>query len=458
MIIRSNTSGNTWPAIPSSSDAILLALQYQLEQSQWLPAEQIQQNQFKQARQLLAHAVNTVPYYQNTIPKTLLDDTQPLDWSAWQSIPILERKNVQENSQDLISKAIPKDHLPVGAGMTSGSTGRPISLLRTRVTSVMWDAFTLRSHLWYKRNLAGKRAAIRYFESGIADAPLGAMQQGWGTAADMFLPHGKVVALSVSTPIHEQVKWLLKENPDYLVSYPSNLGALAEYCAKEKILFTNLKEIATMGELLSIEQRSLCSEVFGLEIIDTYSAEEIGYIAMQCPSSQHYHVQAENVLLEVLNDAGEPCKIGEIGRVVLTTLHNFAKPLIRYAIGDYAEVGISCACGRGLPVLKKVLGRSRNMFVRPDGTKFWPIFPKINPEFYKEMPVSRQYQYVQKAVDWIEIRIAAGGATYPKHIEEAFISGARKEFGYPFKITFSYLNAIPRSSNYKYEEFLSELI
>src|SRR3954470_22633446 len=117
MIIRSNTSGNTWPAIPSSSDAILLALQYQLEQSQWISAEQIQQNQFKQARQLLAHAVNTVPYYQNTIPKTLLDDTQPLDWSAWKNIPILERRNVQENSQDLISKAIPQDHLPIGAGM-----------------------------------------------------------------------------------------------------------------------------------------------------------------------------------------------------------------------------------------------------------------------------------------------------------------------------------------------------
>ncbi len=456
MIIRSNTSGNAWPAIASPNDATLLALQYQLERSQWLTPEEIQQNQFKQAQQLLTHALATIPYYQATIPNALIDQTPDLDWDAWQRIPILERKDVQENSQNLISKAIPPDHLPVGAGLTSGSTGRPISLLRTRVTSLMWDAFTLRSHLWYKRDLSKKRAAIRYFEGDIAAAPLGAMQKGWGTAADMFLPHGIVIALNVSTPIAEQAKWLLKENPDYLISYPSNLAALAEFCSKGKIQFSNLKEIATMGELLSIEQRNTCREAFGLEIIDTYSAEEIGYIAMQCPSSQHYHAQSENVLLEVINEAGEPCKTGEVGRVVLTTLHNFAKPLIRYAIGDYAEVGTPCQCGRGLTVLKKVVGRSRNMFVRPDGQKFWPSVPRFTDEMYAALPAIRQAQYVQKAPDWIEVR-AVVEQSYSSELEVQITTFFQKQFDYPYRITFTYHPSLVNVKNGKFEEFLSEL-
>jgi phenylacetate-CoA ligase len=272
----------------------------------------------------------------------------------------------------------------------------------------------------------------------------------------MFMPHGIVVALNVSASIPEQAKWLLKENPDYLVSYPSNLAALAEFCIKEQIKVSNLKEIATMGELLSDEQRNICREAFGLEIIDTYSAEEIGYIAMQCPSSNHYHVQSENVLLEVLNEDGQPCKAGEIGRVVLTTLHNFAKPLIRYAIGDYAEVGQSCSCGRGLPVLTKVSGRSRNMFTRPNGEKFWPSIPRYADEIYASMPAKRQSQYVQKRLDWIEVSIVTDNR-YSPEVEAAVSAALQKQFEYPYRITFSYLLNFANSKNGKFEEFLSEL-
>ena len=76
--------------------------------------------------------------------------------------------------------------------------------------------------------------------------------------------------------------------------------------------------------------------------------------------------------MEVLDNHGRPCKEGETGRVVLTDLHNFTMPLIRYEIGDYAEVGPPCACGRGLPVLARILGRSRNMLTLPAGDRIWP--------------------------------------------------------------------------------------
>jgi len=456
MVIRSQISGLIWPSIVSPTDAMLLALQFQLERSQWWTLEQIQHHQLLQAKSLLVHAATTVQHYKQTIPQSIMESVGDLDWVLWQSIPILERKDVQEFSQNLISKMIPQSHQPVGIGMTSGSTGRPISLMRTKVTSMMWDAFTLRAHLWYDRNLSKKRAAIKYFESGVAIAPIGAQQLGWGSASDMFLPHGEVVALNVSTPIQEQVQWLLKEQPDYLVSYPSNLTAIAEHCIRGGIKLPNLRELATIGELLCVEQRIVCREAFGLEIIDTYSAEEVGYIAMQCPLNQHLHIQSENVLVEVIDDDGNPCKPGEIGRVIITTLHNFAKPLIRYAIGDYAEVGESCECGRGLPVLKKVMGRARNMFVKPNGDLFWPVAPRVSKGYESYAQALRQIQYVQKALDWIEIRLVVTDVP-PKGWEESFILNISKLYNYPYKVTFTYVKNIPSGKNGKFEEFVNEL-
>ena len=83
---------------------------------------------------------------------------------------------------------------------------------------------------------------------------------------------------------------------------------------------------------------------------------------------------AESVLVEILNDDGTPCAPGEIGRVVVTALQNFATPLIRYEVGDYAEASAPCPCGRGLPVIRRIMGRVRNLLVLPDGKKIWPAF------------------------------------------------------------------------------------
>jgi phenylacetate-CoA ligase len=104
-------------------------------------------------------------------------------------------------------------------------------------------------------------------------------------------------------------------------------------------------------------------------MVDMYTCQEAGYLALQCPDHPHYHVQSENVLLEVVDDQGLPCAPGEVGRVLVTSLNNFATPLIRYEIGDYAEVGAACSCGRGLPVLKRIMGRYRNLLTLPDGTR-----------------------------------------------------------------------------------------
>lgn len=454
--IRSAAAGIIWPAIVSPIDAELLALQYQLEKTQWLSPEILSDLQLQQTASLLQHALNTVPYYQERHTVYDVLSGGQLDWAAWRTIPLLEKKELQQSSDLFVSNAIPPGHLPLSAGVTSSST-TPVYNIKTRVTGLMWMACSLREHLWHEYVFGSRLAVIKYFNDPATRSAQGARQDGWGQSTDMLLPGGNTVLFDIRHTIQEQMQWLTQQQPDYLVSYPSNLAALAEISITNNLKLKSLRSISTLGEILTPRHRQLFRDAWGVEAHDIYSSEEIGFMAVQCPTGEHYHVQSEHALLEVLDENGEPCKPGEVGRVVVTTLNNFAKPLIRYVIGDYAEAGSTCSCGRGLPVINRVIGRVRNMFFRPDGQSFWPVLANPEQEFKAKRPAIRQYQYVQKSLDWIEIRIAIEDPPYPPDVESAIIRSLHKEYGYPFRITFAYLKQIPSNGREKYEEFMSEL-
>ncbi|MDZ4098416.1 MAG: hypothetical protein U1E13_06900, partial [Methylophilaceae bacterium] len=268
----------------------------------------------------------------------------------------------------------------------------------------------------------------------------------------MFLPRGSAAVLSVLTPIKRQLEWLLEQQANYLLSYPSNLAALAEESLKQNVKLPTLREVIAMGEKLTQQQRQLCREAWQIEIKDMYSAEEIGYIAHQSPLNDSYLVQAEHVIVEVLDANGEQCKPGEVGRVIVTTLNNFAKPLIRYAIGDYAEVGERSPCGRGLPVLNDVLGRRRNMVVLPDGSRYWPL---AGYNRYSDVASVLQYQLVQLNTEYVEVRLVVN-EPLTRDQEQRLTHVIQNALDYPFKLRFKYYkNEIPRSGGGKFEDFIS---
>ena len=174
-------------------------------------------------------------------------------------------------------------------------------------------------------------------------------------------------------------------------------------------------------------------------------------IALQCPEHPHYHVQAESLLVEVLGSDGAPCGPGETGRLVVTPLNNFATPLIRYEIGDYAEVGEACSCGRGLPVLNRILGRVRNMATLPSGETFWPRF--YSDDLAKVAPI-RQVQLVPRSVHDIDVRLVVARPLTAEE-EERLKSVILEYLGHPFTLGFTYVDEIPRSAGGKYEDFVS---
>jgi phenylacetate-CoA ligase len=177
-------------------------------------------------------------------------------------------------------------------------------------------------------------------------------------------------------------------------------------------------------------------------------------MALGCAHCGQYHVQAEGVVLEVLDMHGEPCGAGETGRIVVTDLHNHAMPLIRYDIGDFAAVGEPCPSGIGLPTLAQMLGRRRNLVVHADGRRHWPLtgFTK----FRDVAPVLR-YQVVQHDLHDVELLVAVErplAATETASLSRIVSSALAGDFD--VRVT-AFASVLPEPHSGKFEEFVSHV-
>ncbi|HUO43678.1 MAG TPA: AMP-binding protein [Burkholderiales bacterium] len=443
-----------WPALPAPGAAALAALLFQFERTQWWPAQMLLDHQLQQLAQTLKHAWDTAPFYRRRLDAAGWRPGAALTCDDWRKLPLLTRRDIQDAGDELASRAVPAYCGNVTSTQTSGSTGEPVHLRRTQLDQLLWNAGTLREHLWHKRDLSGKLAAIRVLPKDVGLPPHGSAARGWDPASHELFGTGPAMLLSLTTDIATQVRWLREQNPDYLLTYPTNLGALLEQFARDGARLPRLRGVTTVGETVTPALRERCAEIWGAPITDIYSSQEFGYLALQCPDGGGYHVMAESALVEVLDARGEPCRPGEIGRLVISSLHNFATPLIRYELRDYAEVGAPCACGRGLPRLARIVGRNRNMVTLPDGRRHWPLLGFAE---YRVIAPVRQYQLIQRAAEEIEVRLVTDRLLTADE-EARLVKVIQDALGWPFRLRFAYFEReIPRGAGGKFEEFVSEL-
>ena len=447
--LLSGINGISWPPLVNSRTAPLVALMHQLEEIQWLPAESITSYQHKQLVTLAEHANK---YSVNFRARMLAAKLTPTDLSTpegLRKLPILSRRKLQTSQGDLFCSMLPQTHAPIKVHHSSGSSGEPVTVRRTAISNLFYQATTLRENLWNQRDFSGKLAVIR------ANLPAGITEmQNWGEPYCWLFNTGPVYLQPITTNVSQQVEWLTGINPDYLLTYPTNLVALLQKYEQLNWKLPRLRQIRTIGETLNDEVRESTRRVFNVEIADIYSSEEVGTIALQCPESGLYHVMSESLIVEVLDEQGDLCKPGQIGRVVVTDLHNFATPLIRYDVNDYAEIGEDCSCGRGLKVLKRIIGRSRNMCLLPDGRKHWPL---VGGYLFNEITSIRQHQLIQRSPEMIEVRLVTDIPLTTEQ-ETRLIDLIHQSLGYPFELKFLYFNKeIPRTKGGKFEEFACEV-
>ncbi|MGZ8218531.1 MAG: phenylacetate--CoA ligase family protein [Methylomagnum sp.] len=371
-----------------------------------------------------------------------------LFWQEWREIPLLAKTELRAHSERLMARQVPPAHLPLETLKTSGSTGVPVEVRATAVTRLMWNALTVREHLWRGRDFSKRLGVMRYFPPERRSAE-GTDQPSWGNPVAQLYATGVASAIHIGFPIDILAGWLRRFDPHYLLAYPSIVPALLDVLPDKP---PALEEVRFISEPLDSGLERWLAEKWGVRCSDTYSANEVGYIAFRCPEQGNSHVQSESVMVEVLDDRGRMCGVGESGRVVVTSLHNQAMPLLRYDLGDYVTVGAACACGRGSPVIGKVLGRVRNLVRTPDGRRYWPVaLGKV-----RAVQPILQAQFVQADLETIQIRVVLS-----RPLREGELSRvgelAREALGYPFRVDVVRVESIERGPSGKFEEFLSRL-
>lgn len=368
-----------------------------LMHSQWLSFEEIKALQFKKLKRLVIHAYNNVPYYHSLFKSINLKPQDVQTFRDLQKIPLLTKKKIQDNYEDLI--ALNFDH-DMHKNATGGSTGEPLIFYQNKLQREMNGADQCRCLRFMRVNPGDKCA---YLWGAERDHPI----MTWKGKINVIISR-KLWLNSFkmsSEQMNEFFETLNQFQPKGIIGYASSLEFFSKYLTENNLSlkFTPLG-VQSSAEKLQKPQRELISSIFGCLVYDRYGCREVGNIACECAAHEGLHISAERIYVEFVRE-GQHVSEGETGKIVVTDLTNYAMPFIRYENGDVGTpVSETCSCGRGLPLMKPPVGRISDIFVLPTGEYIHGEF--FTHLFYGVRGVKR-FQVIQKSTNEITLKIVA---------------------------------------------------
>jgi phenylacetate-CoA ligase len=420
-----------------------------LEPMQWWGQEQMHQWQCEELERTLAHARATVPYYQRTLPRNGGQWTP----ERLSELPVLTKDQVQKNLEELHSTA-PGPGKPLEVS-TSGSTGRPLKVRVDRDAFARYFAAKLRALAWYGVRFADRQVRVWGF-------PFHPLQRANWAARDLLQNRIRLVSFDLSEETLEAFyEKCLRFRPTYINGYTSAIHRFASFIegSGKDGAALGLKVTIPTSEVLYDWQREEMERAFGCPVMNEYGCGELQAIAYQC-SHGWMHITHENLILEVLDEGGNPVPDGQPGLLTVTSLCNRAMPMIRYQNGDIV-VGnreVSCKCGRypGLPALSRVIGRSADVLYRTDGEPaHWTVLYYAIKETFTPGMVT-EHQAVQEANDRMELRIVKG-PDYKEQAMEQFLVKLKSLLGQDLDIEVVFVDEIQREGSGKLRYFVSEI-
>jgi len=422
-----------------------------LEGTERMPLPALARYQENLLDRLVRHAYERIPFHRQRL-QCLFAASGDVDLSRWNEVPVLKRDDVISHGRQLRVAELEPEYGEIGEARTSGSTGVPLEIATNGLVFFNSNALLTRAARWWGLDTSRALASLRRFTNEpAAPYPAGNIKQGWSYAA----PEAPLYELELMTPVEQQLEWLARNKAPYLLTQASGALALAHAVTPDQGRALGIEMVLAIGETIPDGTREFLAERLGARLAGIYSCQEIGTIATECALEPHYHVAAENALVEILDDNGRDVAPGERGRVVVTGLYNYVMPFIRYEIGDIALAGrCPCSCGRTLPVIAGIEGRARSMFVFRDGRRVWPRNALIRP-MHAFVPF-RRYQLVQLDYETIEFRYTGDDsgrepdlAGLNAHVRQVFHPSAT--------IRIVEVESLAPGQNGKFEPFLSHV-
>lgn len=433
-----------YPLLQWKSGSRVQSLLAELERSQRYHPEHLRDLQWVKVRALLHHAYRHVPYYRQVFDSAGLHPRalRGPDDLAW--LPILTKEIIRDRQADLMAANVKG---PLIVRRTSGSTGIPLIVQVPPFTRDAWLAAHRRTLRWWGLDV-GMRQIRLVNPHGKSRATL------WKQSLFMNTREFSVFGLDPNT-LDRLVRQLIRSRCEVLSGYPSALTHVAQYVAAHPRTGTvRLRAVLTTGELLYPDQRNLLRTAFGCPVINSYGASECDHLAAECPSGS-LHLSAENVLIE-FNRRTSTNGQAPAWELLITDLTNVAMPLVRYQIGDLGAPGTACACGRTLPVLRLLAGRTEDLVTLPDGRKVdGAVFGVAVERLMGQGLAVKQFRAIQHSPELIEFQLVTSD---PSHEAIGRIGETLQEMlGARLTILVQTVDQIPREPTGKLRRFVSRM-
>lgn len=368
----------------------------QLEENQWLPAADLLDLQQRKLARLVAFASANVPYYRTVFRELGIPGNGELTDSDFLRVPVLTKGIIRREKNRMISEDLAGNRLR--SNSTSGSTGEAVRFFTDARSLPYRQASLIRSDSWTGWRLGEKVARI--WGARIDEKKASSLR---GTLHRLVTDNRFLSSFDLSAAKMDSYINIIRDfKPRLIVAYPGPLEEFAIHCGNRGVSFPSLRAIVSSAETLWPHQREIIEEAFGVRIFNRYGSREVAHIGSECEFHEGLHLSVDRLLVEVVDDEGRRCEPGEAGRILVTDLDNFGMPLIRYDIGDLGAIAASarCRCGRGLPMLEKIEGRTLDIIRTPRGRQvggtFWTLLLRSRPGL-------RQFQVVQDTLDGIVV-------------------------------------------------------
>ena len=393
-----------------------------------LPVTHLHRIRDRRIRRLVGHAARHVPYYRDLFRQQGIDPRDIRTADDLAQLPLLDKQAVRDNPEAFVSETGQgRSAIPF---KTSGSTGTPLTIYHDRRSLLANMARTLpeKAVIWEALgNRSPRQVKILYPSSTVKNI--------WEIYRDLSLRlPSRPPLLEIADPIEHNIGEINRLKPDILSGYGSYMEVIFRVADARQITIHRPGVVVYGADAMSAGGRRLIEEKFGVRVFSRYTAVESFRIGFTCAHRSGFHIREDLCSLQVVDDEGKRVRNGVPGEVVITNLVNRGTVLINYRIGDLGALsGEHCPCGRTLPVLAQLEGRTEDIIHLEDGRM---VHPRTVWSVFKERNDVLRYQLIQHQPNRFELKIVPAGNRVDGQVDGSILEALEKLIG-PAKITIS---------------------
>ncbi len=424
-----------------------VAVRRHMEQSQWWSAERLRAYRIERLRALLKRADEKVPYYRRVFSELDFhaEDLHSLD--DLRCLPLLTKGIIRQNADDMKAS----DAVGLARFNTGGSSGEPLVF-----------------HIGNERvshDVAAKWRATRWWGVDIGDREIVV----WGSPVELgsqdrvralrdHLFRSRLIPAFEMSPqnLDRFVEAIRAFRPAMLFGYPSSLSRIGQHALDKNVSLDRLgiRVAFVTSERLYDEQKAVIERAFGCPVANGYGGRDAGFIAHACPQG-NMHITAEDIIVEILDRNQQPVAPGESGEIVVTHLATGDYPFIRYRTGDIGALGDDpCPCGRGLPILEKIEGRSTDFVIAKNGTLMHGLALIY---VIRDEPGVQRFKIVQESVDRTRVYLVTD-ADFDENVQRRIQAGLKQRLGESVEIDIQTVDEIPAEKSGKFRYIVSHAV